>query len=56
MKLAAHSPVVIALVLAETEAMRMNYYEIRSQTQRPSGAPTKMKTAQLATAAHRRKP
>jgi hypothetical protein len=36
MKFAAHSPVVNALVLAETEAMRMNYYEIRLQTERPS--------------------
>lgn len=37
--------------------MRMvSYYEIRSQTERPSGAPTKMNAAQLASAAHRRKP
>ena len=35
--------------------MRMlSYYEIRSQTERPSGAPTKMNAAQHAVAAHRR--
>ena len=56
MKYAAHSPVVIALVLAETETMRMSYCEIRSQTERTSVAPTKMNAAQLATAVHRRKP
>ena len=32
------------------------YYEIRSQAERPSGAPIKMNAAQLASAAHRRKP
>jgi hypothetical protein len=37
--------------------MRMlNYYEIRSQTGRPSGALTKMNMAQPAAAAHRRMP
>jgi hypothetical protein len=37
--------------------MRMlSYYEIRSQAERPSGAPTKMNAAQPAAAAHRRKP
>lgn len=56
MKYAAHSPVVIALVLAETEIIRMSYYEIRSQTERTSVALTKMNAAQLATAVHRRKP
>jgi len=36
--------------------MRMlNYYEIKSEAERPSGAPTKMNAARLATAAHRRK-
>jgi hypothetical protein len=36
--------------------MRMlSYYEIRSQTERPSGAPTKMNAAQPAAATHRRK-
>ena len=29
-------------------------YEIRSQTKRPNGAPTKMNVAQPAAAAHRR--
>jgi hypothetical protein len=56
MKYAGHSPVVIALVRAETEATRMSYYEIRSETERPSGAPTKMNAAQPAAAAHRRMP
>jgi len=56
MEYAVPSSVVIALVLADTEAMRMSYHEIRSQTKRPSAAPTKMNAAQLATAAHRRKP
>ena len=55
MKFAAHSPVVLATVLADTEAMRMSYYEIGSQTERTSAAPTKMNAARLATAAHRRK-
>jgi len=33
--------------------MRMlSYYEIKSQTERPSGAPTKMNAAQPAAAAH----
>ena len=37
--------------------MRMlSYYEIRSQTVCPSGAPTKMNAAQPAAAAHRRMP
>jgi hypothetical protein len=37
--------------------MRMlSYYEIRSQTERPSGAPTKMNAAQPTAAAHRRNP
>jgi hypothetical protein len=37
--------------------MRMlSYYEIRSQTERPSGAPTKMNAAQSTVAAHRRMP
>jgi hypothetical protein len=34
----------------------LSCYEIRSQTERPSGAPTKMNAAQLAGAAHRRNP
>lgn len=37
--------------------MRMlSYYEVRSQTEHPSGAPTKMNAAQPAAAAHRRMP
>jgi hypothetical protein len=37
--------------------MRMlSYYEIRSQTVCPSGAPTKMNAAQPVVAAHRRMP
>jgi hypothetical protein len=37
--------------------MRMlSYYEIRSQTERPNGVPTKMNAAQPAAAVHRRKP
>jgi hypothetical protein len=32
----------------------LSYYEIRLQTERPSGALTKMNAAQLVTAAHRR--
>ncbi len=37
--------------------MRMlSYYEIRSRTERPSGATTKMNAAQPAAVAHRRKP
>jgi len=36
MKYAAHSPVVIAVVLEKTEAMRMSHDEIRLQTERPS--------------------
>jgi hypothetical protein len=37
--------------------MRMpGYYEIRSQTERPSGAPTKMNAAQPTAAMHRRMP
>jgi len=34
MKYAAHSPVVIAVVLAETEAMRMSHYQIGLKTER----------------------
>jgi hypothetical protein len=37
--------------------MRMlSDYEIRSETERPSGAPTKMNAAQPAAASHRRMP
>jgi hypothetical protein len=37
--------------------MRMlSYYEIRSEMERPGGAPTKMNAAQPAAAAHRRMP
>jgi len=37
--------------------MRMlSYHEIRSQTERPCGAPTKMNAAQPAAAAYRRMP
>ena len=34
----------------------LSYYEIGGQAESPSGAPTKMNAAQLASAAHRRKP
>ncbi len=34
----------------------LSYYEIRSETVRPDGAPTKTNAAQLTTAARRRKP
>jgi hypothetical protein len=33
----------------------MKKYEIKSQTERPGGAPAKMNAAQLGAAAHRRK-
>jgi hypothetical protein len=56
--------VVTALVLAEPLLISQlgnafgtsGYYEIRSQTERPSGAPIKMNAAQHAVAAHRRMP
>jgi hypothetical protein len=56
MKYAAHSPVVIAVILGRDGSYADSYCEIRSQTERPSAAPTKMNAAQLVTAAHRRKP
>ena len=46
----------VEVPIDEEVFMRMlRFYEIRWETERPSGAPTKMNAAQLATAAHRRK-
>ena len=39
MKYAVHSQVVIAVVLPETEVMRMSYYEIRLKTERVAKFP-----------------
>ena len=56
MKYAAHSPVVIAVILAETEAMRIVTAKSGRKRSASSAAPTKMDAAQLVTEAHRRKP
>ena len=56
MKYAVHSQVVIAVVLPETEVMRMSYYEIRLKTERPSARVDQMNAARPAAAVHRRMP